>query len=65
MYSTPAALSCCTNSAPPVPRISRTAATGAVAAWPNGASDCAIELAATLLMPSALKPVMSWRRDKP
>src|SRR5262249_51248828 len=30
-----------------------------------GASDCAIALAATVLMPSALSPVISCRRDMP
>ena len=35
------------------------------AAWANGASDCATDFTATLLMPSALKPVISCRRDMP
>jgi hypothetical protein len=61
-YLTPAALSCATNSAPPVPCISRIAAAGAAAA---GASDCAIARTAAVLMPSALKPVINWRRDIP
>jgi hypothetical protein len=61
-YLTPAALSCATNSAPPVPCTSRIAAAGAAV---TGASDCAIDRTAAVLMPSALNPVMSWRRDIP
>src|SRR5437588_4564693 len=64
MCCTPAALSCCTNRAPPVPFTSRIAA-GAAAAWPKGASDCATDLAATVLIPSALRPVINCRRDMP
>src|SRR5262245_4789575 len=60
MYSTPAALSCCTNSAPPVPCTSRIADAGAVAE-----SDCAIAFTATELIPSAERPVMSLRREMP
>src|SRR5438309_515438 len=53
------------NSAPPVPCMSRTAAAGAAAAWPKGASDCATDLAAMVLIPRALRPVMSCLRDIP
>src|SRR5882672_7821061 len=60
MNSTPAALSCCTNSAPPVPCTSRIADAGAAAE-----SDCAIAFTATELMPSADRPVMSLRREIP
>src|SRR5262245_16759395 len=60
MYSTPAALSCCTNSAPPVPCTSRIADAGAVAE-----SDCAIAFTATELIPSAERPVISLRREIP
>src|SRR5437899_9606583 len=60
MYSTPADLSCCTNSAPPEPCTSRIAEAGAVVE-----SDCAIALTATELMPSAESPVMSLRREIP
>src|SRR5579859_4148479 len=70
MYSTPAALSCSTNSLPPLPstvRIAVGAAAGAAAAppWPSGAKFCATALAATVLMPNALKPDTSFRRDRP
>src|SRR5215510_6203197 len=60
MYSTPADLSCCTNSAPPEPCTSRIAEAGAVAE-----SDCAIAFTATELIPSAERPVMSLRREMP
>src|SRR5882757_3527194 len=60
MNSTPAALSCCTNSAPPVPCTSRIADAGAAAE-----SDCAIAFTATELIPSADRPVMSLRREIP
>src|SRR5258708_3882479 len=60
MNSTPAALSCCTNSAPPVPCTSRIADGGAAAD-----SDCATAFTATELMPSADRPVMSLRREIP
>src|SRR5262245_46083553 len=60
MYSTPADLSCCTNNAPPVPCTSRIADAGAVAE-----SDCAIAFTATELIPSAERPVMSFRREIP
>src|SRR5690349_9166171 len=60
MYSTPAALSCCTNSAPPVPCTSRIADAGAAAE-----SDCAIAFTATELIPSADRPVISLRREIP
>src|SRR6516164_3770009 len=64
MCSTPAALACCTNSAPPVPFIVRMAEAGG-APWPNVSSDCATDLTAAVLMPSALSPVISCRRDIP
>src|SRR5262252_8865206 len=60
MYSTPADLSCCTNSAPPEPCTSRIAEAGALAE-----SDCAIALTATEPMPSADRPVISLRREMP
>jgi hypothetical protein len=41
---------------------SRIAAAGASV---TGASDCAIARTAAVLIPSALNPVMSWRRDIP
>jgi hypothetical protein len=62
MYSTPAALSCATNSAPPVPCTSRIAAADARV---TGASDCATALLATALRPSPLNPAISCRRDIP
>src|SRR5207244_13530830 len=64
MCSTPAALSCCTNSAPPVPFSVRMAEAGG-APWPKVSRDCATDLTAAVLMPSALRPVMSCRRDIP
>src|SRR5215813_2371291 len=64
MCSTPAALSCCTNSAPPVPFSVRMAKAGG-APWPKVSSDCATALTAAVLMPSALSPVISCRRDIP
>src|SRR5262249_21193717 len=64
MCSTPAALSCCTNSAPPVPFSVRMAEAGG-APWPKVSSDCATDLTAAVLMPSALSPVISCRRDIP
>src|SRR5262245_55033203 len=60
MYSTPADLSCCTNSAPPEPCTSRMADAGAAVE-----SDCAIALTATVLIPSAESPVISLRREMP
>src|SRR4029450_13036191 len=60
MYSTPADLSCCTNSAPPEPSPSPSPEAGAVVE-----SDCAIALPATELIPSALRPVISLRREMP
>src|SRR5262249_20988941 len=65
MYSTPAALSCCTNSAPPVPFMARMAEAGGAAPWPKVSSDCATERTATVLMPSALSAVIICRRDIP
>src|ERR1051326_1194441 len=71
MYSTPAALSCSMNSLPPLPSTVRVAegAAGAAAAprapSPSGAKFCATALAATVLMPNALKPDTSFRRDIP
>src|SRR3954451_19066016 len=38
---------------------------GGAAPWPKVSSDCATDLPATVLMPSALRPVMSCRRDMP
>src|SRR5882757_7764874 len=65
--STPAALSCCTKSAPPLPVISRIGPCGvaACADAANGARDWAKALVATVLMPSALKPDVSCRREMP
>ena len=65
MYLTPAALSCATNRAPPVPRIGRTAPAGAAAGALTCDSDCAIDLAATVLSPTALRPDMRRRREIP
>src|SRR6516225_11042724 len=67
MYLTPAALSCATNKAPPVPVISRAAPAPAAAAAgaAAGAKFCAITLAATALIPIVVSPEMSLRREIP
>src|ERR1700722_8387572 len=66
-YLMPAALSCATNRAPPVPCISRVApCTTAPAAGPAiGARFCAMALAATVLIPMVVRPDMSLRLEIP
>src|SRR5258708_14083369 len=67
MYLTPAALSCATNRAPPVPCISRVApcATAPAAEPASGAKFCAMDLAATVLTPMVVKPDTSLRLEIP
>src|SRR5580704_8133002 len=67
MYLMPAALSCATNRAPPVPCISRAApcATAPAAAPATGARFCAIALAATALIPTVVRPDTSLRLEIP
>src|SRR5713226_5773438 len=70
MCSTPAALSCATNNAPPVPCISRIhdgggAAVCSSAGGRNGARERAIALAAVALIPTAPRPDRSCRLEIP
>src|SRR5450631_4552609 len=67
MYLMPAALSCATNKAPPVPCISRVApcATAPAAAPASGVRFCAMALAAIVLIPMVVRPDMSLRLEIP
>jgi hypothetical protein len=63
IYSTPAALSCWVNIAPPVPRISRMP--GDAVAASGVERDWAMDFAAATEKPTAVRPAVNARREIP